>query len=52
MNDVNLDSNRKCAEVVSVKSPFEFWVRLEESKGEFESMLSQLQEDYKHAHLE
>ena len=41
-----MDSNKKCAEVIHVRSPFSFWVRLEDYKNDYKDMLLHLQEDY------
>lgn len=45
-----MSSNRKCAEVVNVKSPHNFWIRLEEYKNDYTEMLSRLQVEYEDAH--
>jgi hypothetical protein len=49
-NEIDLDSNRKCAEVLYIKSLKNFWVRLEEHKNEYFTMIEQLQDDYQNAH--
>lgn len=41
-----LGSNKKCAEVLHVRSPFSFWVRLDDFKNDFKAMLAHLQRDY------
>jgi hypothetical protein len=51
VNFVDLDTNRKCAEVVYVRSPHEFWIRLEETKEEYLAMLNKLQADYESANF-
>lgn len=51
-NEINLSSNRKCAEVSFIKSPHNFWLRFEEYKNDYAEMLANLQADYQNAHEE
>ncbi|CAF0937993.1 unnamed protein product, partial [Brachionus calyciflorus] len=48
--EVNANANRKCAEMVHIKSPNNFWIRLEEYKNDYIEMLAQLQSQYQDAH--
>lgn len=43
---ISLGSNKKCAEVIHVRSPYSFWVRLDDYKNDYRAMLAQLQLDY------
>jgi hypothetical protein len=45
-NEIELNSNRKLCEVCYIKSPHNFWIRLEENKEEYNLMLKQLQKEY------
>jgi hypothetical protein len=47
MEKGNDESNKKCAEVVYVKSPSHFWLRFDEWKPEFTEMFEALQHDCK-----
>ncbi len=46
LHEVELGSNRKCAEVCCIKNPTNFWVRLEDQKDDYLSMVNQLQAEY------
>jgi len=52
MKDIDLSSNRMCAEVSYFKSPNKFWIRLEQHKSVYNDMISRLQNDYRNAYEE
>jgi hypothetical protein len=52
MKDIDLSSNRMCAEISYFKSPNKFWIRLEQHKSAYNDMISKLQTDYRNAYEE
>jgi tudor domain-containing protein 1/4/6/7 len=49
IENVDLGSNRKCAEVCYIKNPTNFWIRLEEHKRDYFAFIKNLQIEYNDA---
>ena len=43
-NDTNPNSNKSSAQVYSIKSPNNFWIRLDEHKNEFNEMMQKIKD--------
>ena len=51
-NEIYIESTSKLYKVCFTKSPYSFWVRLEESKHEYNTMMEQIKSDYQTENLE
>ncbi|CAF0920765.1 unnamed protein product [Brachionus calyciflorus] len=48
--EASSNSNRKCGEMIFIKSPNNFWIHFEETKNDYTEMLAQLQLEYQDVH--